>query len=258
MFIDKISIKLWLIFLSIVFNYFLISCNKKNSTIFWGNRIVYKIDIIKFGSEHPSELVDSFDIYCHNELVICVLPVYKDTSNIVLDSSGQVISEVTSKEYVEFLFYAFKPNDKYGVVFKEKIPEKVKVFSVDSFRKAKLFSTLTPVALSDSLINSSEQLNSKYTFIEKYYSKIKRDTYPDSTILFYGNRAEESCFSFSTELEIQKNRRLKKIVFIYNPTINQTNNVQKNRQEIVLEVKRLESNSQFTAIFKAIEKILNP
>lgn len=114
-------------------------------------------------------------------------------------------------------YFLFKKKDLYGYYYNslsDKIGKKLKMDSL--LIKKGYYGHTHYISPKMELINSQKNKEG-YGLIEKYKCKSKIDvTYPDTIIIYYGNKFKDVSFTLSKELDSAKKMKVQKTRAIYN------------------------------------------
>jgi hypothetical protein len=166
--------------------------------------VTFSIPIIH--QDGQSEIVtDSFSVLKHNEYLLYELPYTRSVEN-----ETELLS-VT----VKFNYLLHKKGERYGFFFDSLSSNKPRKTLVDSILSSKIFYSFEFYNnKNDSLVETCKIENE--SVVEKYIPKIKYDqSYPDTTYFYYTDKQLNIDYSFSSELENAKKKKIFKVEMFY-------------------------------------------
>ncbi|MBN8666553.1 MAG: hypothetical protein J0M30_03555 [Chitinophagales bacterium] len=201
-------------------------CNLKATNIENEKAVQLKINwqLVQIVNGDPRivELKDSVYIITRDSLKIFMSIIKNDS--IVLDEPQNLQSQENGRLYSnsDIIFHVFRNGDSIGITRKLSRFNKGVQFNVDSFLRRKAFLGMEIYSENDSLIKSTYS-DETYPHLDVYIPKKKfspKDNMPylDSVYCFYAAESINTDVSFSKLLEQKYNKRLYKVVGIYNET----------------------------------------
>jgi hypothetical protein len=166
--------------------------------------VTFSIPIIH--QDGQSEVVtDSFSVINHNEYFLYELPYIRSVEN-----ETELLS-VT----VKFNYLLHKKGARYGFFFDSLSSNKPRKMLVDSILSSKIFYNFQFYDnKNDSLVETCKIENE--SVVEKYVPKIKYDqSYPDTSYFYYTDKQLNIDYSFSSELENIKKKKIFKAEMLY-------------------------------------------
>lgn len=196
----------------------------------------------QFARQDNGEIVsfkDSFNVYYFRDLILYKLPYQTDLTNVIMDTSGNVLEEKVLKSSTKYKFLIHKMGEEYGWKFDSSRAKNANKILVDSFLKVKLkLSDEVFYSANDSLIEVFKY--NGINIVEKLIPKKKyNDTYNDTTYLFFSSGLNNIPYSFSKKLDSLKKIKLYKARLIYNPIYSKSNTLVTKGRELFFEFREI-------------------
>jgi len=199
--------------------------------------------------------VDSIKVISYKNFVLFQVPYSKQKFWISWDSTGEQHETLISNEPKQ-KYFIHENTDSLGFEYDALNSERGQQKSVDSFLNTKLFGNLIFYdRKNDSLVESREP--EKGILLEKYVPKVKFDySYSDSSYFFFSNRFENLNYTLSRELDSIKQKKLFKVVSVYNAGYDTAFKTQLPRREYIFEIRpaTLSNAKEIMDFIKRFEK----
>lgn len=164
----------------------------------------------------PYNLTDSMYIYFDGNYTLYHRPYSSAHTKAIVDNDMNVKSENIRVDTLYHNIIYNNPN-KYGYQFDSVSFKKVKKMNIDTFRSTTLWARFPFYEESTNKFVSIQKSADKYTFVEKYVCKEKKnDTYTDTMYYYFDKRLIGVNFSLSREMDSLKHAKLVKVLYIFN------------------------------------------
>ena len=142
--------------------------------------------------------------------------------DIILHENEDILIHDNNKQEEIPIYWMYKQDQKKGIRYEGALRDTIGIiFDVDSFLVKNAFKTFPFYDKESNIIFSKKKSKDKEELVEKYILKSRPDnTYPDTIVFRYSKAYLDIPFSFSTEIEKGKNRRVIEIFNIFNPVVN--------------------------------------
>ncbi|WP_443944287.1 hypothetical protein ACJVDH_15360 [Pedobacter sp. AW1-32] len=184
-----------------------------------------------------STLRQSVNIYCFKNTKMYEIPLYNEATVVRVNRSGDILNEKIKSDTTHNLF-VFKDGDETGIKYSNYKDSITTIFDVDSLLKKNAYKGVNFYdQKNDSLVLTRKENDQNY--VEFYVPRKKFDeSYADTTIFYLKKNNSNFGYSFSSELEKQKNGyKVHKVIFIYNPTHNKRLNIDAPRRKMEFELR---------------------
>ena len=203
-------------------------------------------------------LVDSFYIYNYGDNVLYQIPEIYLPRRTTIDTNGNVINREFLESEIKFHYWLFKSGDSVGLRFDTLGSNTGTRFDIDSLIDSK-------TSFKQGISLDSYQLIEKITdplnnfFSEKYIPKVKSDSSPDTSTLYFSNDFNDVGFSFAKALDLQKKSKLYKFRIIFNPIPKGKYAFDVPKRELLLEIRKpaIKNAEQILELFKNFERATN-
>ena len=199
-------------------------------------------------------LVDSFYIYNYGDIVLYQIPGIYLPRRTTIDTNGNVINREFLESEIKFHYWMFKSGDSEGLRFESLGSNRGTKFDVDSLIDSKTsFKQGISLESYQKIETNMDSLNE--FFSEKYIPKIKGDTSPDTSSLYFSNHFNDVDFSFAKALDLQKKSKLYKFRIIFNPIPKGKYSFDVPRRELLFEIRKpqIKNTEQILELFKNFE-----
>jgi hypothetical protein len=205
-----------------------------------GIRLSVKIQLVSTENFSLSTFEDSMEIYYYNNLVLYQFNHPYDIRKVTFDTSGNFMHENIIQEGIRNSYFIYQKGDLYGFRYDSITAQTSHRFLVDSFLNKKLSHREETFDVSDDSLVDAKKVHGSYDLFEKYIPKIKLDeTYPDSSYYYYNRKMNGIDYSFSKTLDQEKNMKLCRIIFVYNPLRSKKYTQELPRREVRLAIEEL-------------------
>ncbi len=196
-------------------------------------------------------LIDSFYIYNYKDYILYQCPEMYEYSNIKTDSSGNIIDQEFIRSEIKSHYWVFKAGDSTGTRFDSLGSNASSKFKVDSLIDAKT-SFKQGISLDSYQLFEKITDSADHSFTEKYVPKVKMETTPDSSFLYFRSDWESVNFSFAKSLDLKKRSKLYKFRIIFNPIPKGKYAFDVPRRELLLEIRKpeIKNSEQILELFK--------
>jgi hypothetical protein len=169
--------------------------------------------------------------------------IITDTSSVVFDTLGNMVYENPAPPYITYRYFVYNESNRFGLMYDSLSQTTGILFNVDSLQKKKLFKGANFYSTGNSVINTESNLDRKL-ITEKCIPKNKADaTYPDTSLFIFSYaQKKEAYYSFADSASLHRNKRLVKVLFIYNPQKAAENHVAVPRREMLFELSGFKRN----------------
>jgi hypothetical protein len=199
---------------------FLSYCNSVNKNSYKSIKTITIITNLDFVMVDKGELIhveDSFRVFYYQDLILYQVPqIYEVTHPLVRNDT---IEEKIISSEIRYKYFVYKVTSPFGYKYDSLSARSRQLFSVDSFLSSKAYAKFKFYdEANDTLVQTIIDQKTKIV-TEKYLPRIKYDeTYPDSSYRYFSDYQLKNVeFSFSKYLDSIKNKKLFKVIFIYNP-----------------------------------------
>ncbi|MES2418591.1 MAG: hypothetical protein V4541_10430 [Bacteroidota bacterium] len=180
---------------------------------------------------------------------------YKD---ITLYQKEGVFQHEDGKEEKTYTYWIYKQNRKLGLKFEASVKDSLGIpFKVDSFLVKNAFTNFPFFSKDNDSIVFKRTIKSHEELLEKYVPKIKPDdSYPDTMIFRFSKNYTDIPFSYSHEMENEREKRLIEITGVYNPIKNPKYKAQLKGRKIsfLMEKILVKDKKEKIAYFERFEK----
>lgn len=201
------------------------------------------------------DLTDSVKVISYKNFVLFQVPYSNQKFLIRWDSTGEQHQTLISNEPKQ-KYFVHESTDSLGFEYDSLNSERGQKKSVDSFLNTKVFGNLIFYdRKNDSLVESGEM--EKGILLEKYVPKVKFDySYSDSSYFFFSNRFDNLNYTLSRELDSIKQKKLFKVVSVYNAGYDTAFKTHLPRREYVFEIRpaTLNNAKEIMDFIKRFEK----
>jgi len=177
--------------------------------------IIANLDFVTVDKGEFIHVEDSFKVLYYQDMVLYQVPqIYEVTQAVVRNDT---IEEKIISSEIRYKYFVYNATSPFGYKYDSLSAQTHDLFSIDSFLSSKAYAKFNFYdKANDTLVETIIDQKTKIV-TEKYLPRIKYDeTYADSSYRFFTDHQLNVDFSFSKYLDSIKNKKLFKVVFVYN------------------------------------------
>ena len=255
--INCLSNKSWkyfqYLFIASLFFFWITGCKDSRGIIISEN-LIFKFDAINPNTGEKSTLEGKVTNCYYWKDRMLIDHIITDTSSVLFDSLGNIVYENPAPPYTTYHYYIYNEDNRYGLRYDSLSQNTGVLFNVDSLQKKKLFKGSIFYGAGNSVINKEHDLDRKL-ITEKCIPKSKLDeSYPDTShFSFSYAQKKENYYSFADSGSFHQDKRLTKVVFIYNSKRAVENGISLPKREMFFELSNFQM-SYDTLILKLFKR----
>jgi phage antirepressor YoqD-like protein len=218
-----------------------INCNTIKGQNLKAVEIYYKLQMPQQNGK-LFDLVDSVKLIYYKTFILFQIPYTEEHSKVYWDSTGEPHEQLIRNE-LKHTYFIYEKADSIGFEYKSLNGKFFQTKNVDTFLNTKVFGNIVFYDRENDILIKTEKLNSN-VLLEKHTPKVKFDnSYSDSLYFYFSDKFKLLNYSLSKELDSIKQKKLFKVVLIYNSGYDTVYRLQMPRREYIFEIRSTTINN---------------